>query len=121
MRNLNVIGPEVRRLRSRRNWSQNDLAIKLQLLGMDDATRGKISKIESRLVWVSDDDLIYLARALGVGTEELYPDYIRCAKQLYHAICMSKASRFGAFIIGLIGCSQLGAGAFHFAFTVPLL
>ena len=120
MRNLNVIGPEVRRLRSRRNWSQNDLTIKLQLLGMD-ATRGKISKIESRLVWVSDDDLIFLARALGVSVEDLYPDYIRGAKQLCHAIDMSKASRFGAFIIGLIGCSQLGAGAFHFALTVPLV
>jgi len=121
MRNRNVIGPEVRRLRNRRNWSQNDLTIKLQLLGMEEATRVKISKIEARLVWVSDDDLIYLARALGVGTEELYPDYIRSAKELCHAICMSKASRFGAFVTGLISCSQLGAATFHFAFKVPIL
>lgn len=121
MRNRNVIGPEVRRLRSRRNWSQNDLTIKLQLLGMEDATRVKISKIEARLVWVSDDDLIYLARALGVGVEELYPDYIRCAKQLCQAICMSKASRFGVLIFGLTSCSQSGATLFHSAFTFPIL
>ena len=86
-----------------------------------DATRAKISKIESRLVWVSDDDLIYLARALGVGTEELYPDYIRCAKQLCQAICMSKASRFGVLVFGLLSCSQLGAAPFDFAFTFPAL
>lgn len=120
MRNLNVIGPEVRRLRSRRNWSQNDLAIKLQLLGAD-VTRVKVSKIEARLVWVSDDDLIFLSRALGVGVEDLYPDYIRCAKQLCNAIDMSKASRFGAFIVGFITCSGLGAAAFHFALTVPIV
>jgi DNA-binding XRE family transcriptional regulator len=37
MRNRNVIGPEIRRLRSRREMSQNDLAIKLQILGMEEA------------------------------------------------------------------------------------
>jgi hypothetical protein len=32
--------------------SQNDLAIKLQILGMEEATRGKVSKIEARRVWL---------------------------------------------------------------------
>ncbi|MFA6271471.1 MAG: helix-turn-helix transcriptional regulator [Candidatus Paceibacterota bacterium] len=118
MKHFNVIGPQVRRLRNQRAWSQNDFAIKLQLLGMENATRAKISKIESRLVWISDDDLIFLSRALGVAMEELYPDFIRTAKRLYEAISMSKASRYGAFIFGLISCSQLGAGVFHFATTV---
>lgn len=115
---FNVVGPQVRRLRSGKGWSQNDLAIKLQILGMAYATRAKISKIESRLVWIADEDLIFLSRALGVSTEDLYPDFIRGAKRLYEAICTSKASRFGAFIFGLLSCSQLGAGALEFAFNL---
>ena len=116
-RNRNVIGPEIRRLRSRREMSQNDLAIKLQILGME-ATRGKVSKIEARRVCVSDDDLMFIARALGVGLEELYPDFIRGAKRLYDAICMSKASRFGVIIFGLLSCSQTGAGILEFVFSM---
>ena len=98
--------------------SQNDLAIKLQILGMEEATWGKVSKIEARRVCVSDDDLIYISRALGVGLEDLYPDFIRGAKRLYDAICMAKASRFGAIIFGLLSCSQTGAGALEFVFSI---
>lgn len=118
MRIRNIIGPQVRRLRSRKGWSQNDLTTKLQILGMESATRVRISKIESRSACVADDELIYLSRVLGVSTEELYPDFIRAAKRLYDAICMSKASRYGAFIIGLLSCSNFGAGAVHFAATI---
>ncbi len=121
MRNLNVIGPQVRRLRSQRAMSQNDLAIKLQILGMANASRVKISKIESRLVWIADEDLMFLSRALGVSTEDLFPDFIRGAKRLYDAICTAKASRFGAFIFGLLSCSQLGAGAREFVFSMATL
>lgn len=94
-KHFNVIGPQVRRLRSSRGWSQNDLATKLQILGMENASRVKVAKIESRLVWIADEDLIYLSRALRVSTEELYPDFIRTAKRLYDAISMSKASPYG--------------------------
>lgn len=117
-KHFNVVGPQVRRLRSSRGWSQNDLAIKLQILGMEGATRGKVSKIESRIVWIADEDLLYLARALGVTTEQLYPELIRGAKQLYDAICLSKASPVGLFIFGLLSCSQLGAGILKFGATI---
>jgi transcriptional regulator with XRE-family HTH domain len=118
---LNVIGPQVRRLRNRQAWSQNDLAVKLQILGMENASRCKISKIESRLVWVSDDDLLFLARALGVSTDDLFPAAIRGAKRLYEAICTSKTSRYGVLLIGLISGSQFGAGALDFAFRMASL
>jgi transcriptional regulator with XRE-family HTH domain len=98
--------------------SQNDLAIKLQILGMEEATRGKVSKIEARRVCVSDDDLMYIARALGVGLEELYPDFIRGAKRLYDAICAAKASRFGLYFFGLLSCSQMGAGVREILFSI---
>jgi len=35
VKNLNLIGPKVRRLRHQRSWSQNDMDILLQLLGMN--------------------------------------------------------------------------------------
>lgn len=117
-KSFNVVGPQVRRLRSRKGWSQNDLAIKLQILGMEAASRGKVSKIESRIIWIADEDLLYLARALGVSTEELYPDLIRGAKRLYDAISLSKASPVGLFIFGLLSCSQLGAGVCEIAASI---
>lgn len=117
-KHFNVVGPQVRRLRSGKGWSQNDLAIKLQILGMENASRGKVSKIESRIIWIADEDLIYLARALGVTTEQLYPEIIRGAKRLYDAICLSKASPVGLFVFGLLSCSHLGAGAREIAATI---
>lgn len=117
-KHFNVVGPQVRRLRSAREWSQNDLATKLQILGLESATRVRISKIESRRACVSDDELIYLSRVLGVSTEELYPDFIRAAKRLYDAIAMSKASRYGAFIFGLLSCSKIGAAVVQSAATI---
>jgi hypothetical protein len=71
VKNLNLIGPKVRRLRHQRSWSQNDLAIRLQLLGMEEGTRCRVSKIEARLVWVSDEDMIYLAKALSENAGNL--------------------------------------------------
>ena len=71
------------------------LATKVQLLGMEEASRGKVSKIEARLVWVSDEDLLYLAHALGVGLEDLYPSVLQDTKQLYDSIQVLKQSRYG--------------------------
>ena len=89
MRRLNVIGPQVRRLRAQREWSQNKLAIKLQLAGMDHATRGKVCKIESRKGWVSDDDMLFLAHVLGVELKDLYPTSLLHASNLYYAITVN--------------------------------
>lgn len=110
----NVVGPQVRRLRSGKGWSQNDLAIKLQILGMANVSRCKIAKIETRRVSIADEELIFISRALGVSTELLYPDFIRSAKRLYDAICSSKASPYGLFIFGLLSCSMQGTGACEF-------
>jgi len=95
VKNLNLIGPKVRRIRHQRNWSQNDLAIRLQILGMGEGTRCRVSKIEARLVWVSDEDMLYLARALKVEIGDLYPVMIRKSRCLYEAIGTAKASRYG--------------------------
>lgn len=95
VKNLNLIGPKVRHLRHQRNWSQNDLAIRLQILGMGEGTRCRVSKIEARLVWVSDEDMLYLARALKVEVGDLYPVLIRKSRCLHEAIGAAKDSRYG--------------------------
>lgn len=118
MRNLNVIGPELRRLRSQRGWSQNYFAIKLQLIGMEHATRKKVAKIEAREVWVSDDDMLFISRVLGVDVKELFPSKILSARHLYEAIAEAKASRYGCLIPVLLSCPELGAWGVHFASMV---
>ncbi len=114
----NLIGPQLRRLRSQKVWSRNDLAIKLQILGLESATAERIYKIEARYACVADEELFYIARALGVSVEELYPDLIRCAKRLYEAVCASKVSRFGSFILGISLLSKFGEMASGISSTI---
>ena len=72
----NIIGPQVRRLRYQVGLSQPALAAKCQLLGWD-IGRDTIAKIEGRNRWVGDEELVHLARSLGVGLEMLFPEPIR--------------------------------------------
>ena len=51
--NKNLIGPEIMRRRDRLDWTQSDLAVKVQLAGWD-IDRSQLSKIECRLVHLSD-------------------------------------------------------------------
>ena len=69
---LNVIGPEIRRIRKQRGWSQSKLALHLQSVGWK-ISRSGLAKIECRIVWVGDFELLYFVRALGVGIEKLFP------------------------------------------------
>ena len=60
MRFHNNIGPQVRRRRYALGWSQSMLTTKLQLSGFD-ISRSGVSKIEARLRFVDDKDLMFLA------------------------------------------------------------
>lgn len=71
-RRANVVGPQIRRLRYARGWSQAKLAIELQLKGMD-IQRDGVAKIEGQTHCVKDRDISYFARALGVKLEVLFP------------------------------------------------
>lgn len=61
----NVVGVEVRRLRTAAGRTQDQLAAGLQLLGWDLA-RGTLAKIESGVRRVNDAELVLLAGALEV-------------------------------------------------------
>ncbi len=72
MKILNVIGPQIRRLRYKRQWSQSHLAAKLQICGWD-VSRVTVAKIELRRHRIDDVQLLYLAEVLGVEVRELLP------------------------------------------------
>lgn len=67
----NVVGPQIRKLRSRLDWTQAFLAERLQLAGWD-CTRSLLAKIEAQQVWVADFELLYFAKVLKVGLQDLF-------------------------------------------------
>lgn len=77
----NLVGPQVRRLRSGAGLSQDALAARLQMAGWD-LSRAGLSKIESGLRRVNDAELWMLARALSCGVADLYPPHPRGVRQV---------------------------------------
>jgi transcriptional regulator with XRE-family HTH domain len=68
----NIVGPQIRRLRNARDWSQEVFAARLGVAGLD-VSRGTLSKIEAQIRCVTDAELVFFAKALGVNLEELFP------------------------------------------------
>lgn len=79
----NSIGPQLRRLRTERNLTQDALAGKLQRAGLD-MDRTAVAKIEAQLRSVFDFELAMIARVLGVGTDALMPANAVLDRNLQH-------------------------------------
>jgi transcriptional regulator with XRE-family HTH domain len=73
---LNVIGSQVRKLRERKGWNQNQLTVKLQLAGWD-TSQGSLSRLENGERRVPDLELFVLADVLDVKFEDLFPKDLR--------------------------------------------
>jgi transcriptional regulator with XRE-family HTH domain len=73
---LNVIGSQVRKLRERKGWNQNQLTVKLQLAGWD-TSQGSLSRLENGERRVPDLELFVLAGVLNVKFEDLFPKDLR--------------------------------------------
>ena len=67
----NLIGENVKKLRTKLKMSQQDLSNKLELLVVY-ICRGSISRIEDYSRTVTDIELFAIAEVLGVDTKELY-------------------------------------------------
>ena len=67
----NLIGASLKRLRTERKMSQQELSNKLELLGVY-ICRGSISRIEDCSRTVTDIELFALAEVLGVDVDTLY-------------------------------------------------
>jgi transcriptional regulator with XRE-family HTH domain len=68
----NIVGPQVRRLREQRGWSQTVLAAKCQMAGWD-VSRSIVAAIEGRVRWVGDFELMMLAKVLRTDAVALLP------------------------------------------------
>jgi transcriptional regulator with XRE-family HTH domain len=88
-RRLNIIGDKLRALRLKRGYTLARLAAKCGILGWD-VTGGTLAKIETRQRSAYDCELFILKRALGAGTDELFPD--RLDKNLL-VECLNKPAR----------------------------
>ena len=71
----NIVGPQIRRYRDLRGWSQSTLAAKCQIAGWE-ITRDVVATIESRARWIGDFELVFLARILEVPVMDLLPDKV---------------------------------------------
>lgn len=69
----NLVGQTVARIRKEKKLSQRKLAAKLQLLGFD-VDHYFIRRVENGERFVTDIDLIILARGLDAPVEELLRD-----------------------------------------------
>jgi transcriptional regulator with XRE-family HTH domain len=67
-----VVGPAVRRLRYQRKLSQAQLAARCQLHGWN-ASRDMIAAIEGRIRYVTDAEVLKLAKALKAPFPALFP------------------------------------------------
>lgn len=76
----NIVGTQVRRLRSAANLTQDELAARCTLCGFD-IGRASVSHIETGLRGVSDLEMVLLAKALRVQITDLVPDRLPAWKK----------------------------------------
>ncbi len=67
----NACGMKIRRIRTAKGLSQEYIAVRTQLSGLD-LTQKAISRMETGKRLIADYELEYLARALGVSVRELF-------------------------------------------------
>ena len=73
---LNFIGPQVRKFREAKGWTQDNLAVKVQLFGWD-TSRISITRLENQERRVPDVELFVFASVLGVSADDLFPPNLR--------------------------------------------
>lgn len=67
---MNLIGANLRRIRTERKMSQQTLSNRLEMMAIY-VCRGSISRIEDRKRTVTDIELYGIAKVLGVNVSEL--------------------------------------------------
>ena len=72
MNYLNVVGPQIRKLRYQQGCSQAQLVVKIQIKGWN-LSRESLAKIEAKLHKVTDTELLYFADVLRTSVPDLYP------------------------------------------------
>ncbi len=68
---MNNIGPQVRYLREQKDMTQDQLAARCNIVGLN-ISRGTLAKIEAKVRRVTDSEVVLLAKALKISVGELY-------------------------------------------------
>ena len=68
---MNIIGPQIKRLREQSNMTQEELTARCNLIGWN-ISRGTLAKVESQVRRVTDEEVALIAEALKVKITELY-------------------------------------------------
>ncbi len=68
---MNIIGPQIRELREQKEMTQEQLAARCNIVGLN-ISRSTLAKIESKVRRVTDSEVVLLAKALKVNVGELY-------------------------------------------------
>ncbi len=67
----NILGPNIRKWRKKAGLSQDDLAARLQLAGLENIDRVAVAKIESQIRSLFDYELIVIGTVLKISPDEL--------------------------------------------------
>jgi DNA-binding XRE family transcriptional regulator len=76
----NIVGPVIRELREEKGLTQAQFVAKLNVLGWD-LSRETFAKIEYRIRWVADFEILKLAEAVGIEGPELLRRAAKAAKK----------------------------------------
>lgn len=71
MSDRNIIGRKIKYLRKMKHLTQEELAAKLNLMGLN-IDRSMISRIESQSREITDVEIVAIAKALKVSIDELF-------------------------------------------------
>ncbi len=77
----NLVGLQIRHLRDQQKLTQPMLAARCRRWGWD-LSRQTLAKIETQIRWVSDFELLCLAKALRVDPSDLLPTKDKVPKML---------------------------------------
>ncbi len=70
---MNVIGPQIKRLREQKGMTQEALTARCNLVGWS-ISRSTLAKIESQVRRVTDSEVVLIAEALEVDISTLYEE-----------------------------------------------
>lgn len=83
----NILGPNIRKWRKKAGLSQDDLAAKLQLAGLENIDRVAVAKIESQIRSLFDYELIVMGAVLKVSPDEMLEVSERSLRANLPALC----------------------------------
>ncbi len=75
----NIVGPVVRKIRYQRDWTQAMLTARCSRAGWD-ISENTIAKIEAQIRCVTDEEIVFLAKALRVKLQDVFPDSLKHLK-----------------------------------------